>query len=240
MSRLALVTGGTRGIGAASALALREAGHRVAVNFGSDQAVADKFTADTGIAAYKWDVGDFAACKAGVKALVSDLGEIDILVNNAGTASDNRFENLTEDQWHDIMRVNLDSVFYMSKLVYPAMISGGWGRIINVGSLNAQAGQINQVNYIASKAGMHGFTKALALEGAKHGITVNTVAPGYVRTALLQAMPERIIEKIIAKSAVRRLGTEEEVAHAVVFLADEKAAWTTGSTISMNGGTYMS
>lgn len=239
MSRLALVTGGTRGIGAACAHALRDAGHRVAVNYGSDQAVAEKFSAETGIAAYRWDVGDLAQCKAGVEAVVADMGVIDILVNNAGTATDSKFENMTEEQWHRLIRVNLDSVFYMSKQVYPAMIAQGWGRIINIGSMNAQAGQINQVNYVASKAGMHGFTKALALEGAKYGITVNTVAPGYVMTALLEAMPERIVEKIISKSAVKRMGQEDEVAHAVVFLADDKAAWTTGSTITMNGGTHM-
>lgn len=239
MKRHALITGGTRGIGAAIARALREAGHAVAVNYHADEAGAEAFRQATGIPAYRWDVADGPACRAGVARVEAEGGPIDILVNNAGTVSDNRFENMTEEQWRRVLRVNLDSVFHMAKAVYPGMMARGFGRIVQIGSMNGQAGQRNQVNYVAAKAGMHGFTKALALEGAKHGITVNTVAPGYVDTAMMRAMPERILGKILDKSPIRRMGTEEEVAHAVLFLVDDKAAWTTGSTITMNGGTHM-
>ena len=239
MSRLALVTGGTRGIGGAIARALKDAGHPVMVNYHADEACAAAFTAESRIPARKWDVSDGEACQAGVAAIEAEYGPVEILVNNAGTVSDNKFENMTGDQWQRVVRVNLDSVFYMSKAVYPGMMERGWGRIIQIGSMNGQAGQLNQVNYVAAKAGMHGFTKALAQEGAKHGITVNTVAPGYVDTYLMRDMPERIAKKIVDKSPIRRMGYEEEVAHAVLFLVDDKAAWTTGSTITMNGGTHM-
>ena len=195
--------------------------------------------ADSGIPALKWDVSDGPACQAGVAAVEAAHGPVAILVNNAGTVSDNKFENMTGEQWQRVVRVNLDSVFYMSKAVYPGMMARGWGRIVQIGSMNGQAGQLNQVNYVAAKAGMHGFTKALAQEGAKHGITVNTVAPGYVDTYMMRAMPEKIVRKIVDKSPVHRMGSEEEVAHAVLFLVDDKAAWTTGSTITMNGGTHM-
>ena len=188
---------------------------------------------------FKWDVGDFTACRAGVDAVRSAHGPVDILINNAGTVADSKFENMDAAQWHRVVRVNLDSVFHMSQQVYPDMMAQKWGRIVNIGSMNGQAGQLNQVNYVAAKAGMHGFTKALALEGAKHGITVNTVAPGYVNTYLMREMPERILNKIIEKSPIHRLGTEDEIGHAVVFLVDEKSAWTTGSTITLNGGTHM-
>ncbi|MDE0052251.1 MAG: 3-oxoacyl-ACP reductase [Rhodospirillales bacterium] len=239
MGRLALVTGGTRGIGAAIACALRDAGHPAVVNYHADEACAAAFTEETGIPARKWDVSDGEACRAGVEAIEAEHGPVEILVNNAGTVSDNKFENMTGDQWQRVVRVNLDSVFHMSKAVYPGMMERGWGRIIQIGSMNGQAGQLNQVNYVAAKAGMHGFTKALAQEGAKHGITVNTVAPGYVDTYLMRNMPERIAKKIVDKSPIRRMGYEDEVAHAVLFLVDDKAAWTTGSTITMNGGTHM-
>ena len=239
MPRLALVTGGTRGIGAGIAQALKDAGHRVVVNYHSADDVAESFAAASGIPAFKWDVSDFAACRAGVDEVRQQHGPVDILINNAGTVSDNKFENMDEAQWHRVVRVNLDSVFHMSQQVYPDMMAQKWGRIVNIGSMNGQAGQLNQVNYVAAKAGMHGFTKALALEGAKHGITVNTVAPGYVDTYLMREMPERILNKIIEKSPVHRLGTEDEIGHAVIFLVDEKSAWTTGSTITLNGGTHM-
>ena len=239
MPRLALVTGGTRGIGAGIAQALKDAGHRVVVNYHSADDVAESFAAASGIPAFKWDVSDFAACRAGVDEVRQQHGPVDILINNAGTVSDNKFENMDEAQWHRVVRVNLDSVFHMSQQVYPDMMARKWGRIVNIGSMNGQAGQLNQVNYVAAKAGMHGFTKALAQEGAKHGITVNTVAPGYVDTYLMRNMPERILNKIIDKSPIHRLGTEQEVGHAVVFLVDEKSAWTTGSTLTMNGGTQM-
>ena len=239
MPRLALVTGGTRGIGAGIAQALKDAGHRVVVNYHSADDVAESFAAESGIPAFKWDVSDFAACRAGVDEVRQQHGPVDILINNAGTVSDNKFENMDEAQWHRVVRVNLDSVFHMSQQVYPDMMARKWGRIVNIGSMNGQAGQLNQVNYVAAKAGMHGFTKALAQEGAKHGITVNTVAPGYVDTYLMREMPERILNKIVDKSPIHRLGTEQEVGHAVVFLVDENSAWTTGSTLTMNGGTQM-
>ncbi len=238
-SRVALVTGGSRGIGAAIAVALKAAGHKVAVNYASDDKFAEAFRAETGIPAYKWDVGDFDACARGHATVVKDLGAIDILVNNAGAVSEAKFENMTVEQWHRVIRIDLDSVFYMCKQVYPAMIEKRWGRIVNIGSMNGQAGQLNQVNYVAAKAGMHGFTKGLALEAAKYGVTVNNIAPGYLDTYMMRDAPSRIREKILDKSPVRRFGLPEEVAHAVMFLVDDKAAWTTGSTVTMNGGTHM-
>ncbi|MBR72942.1 MAG: beta-ketoacyl-ACP reductase [Rhodospirillaceae bacterium] len=239
MSKIVLVTGGTRGIGAGIAVGLKEAGHKVVVNYNADEESAKNFQNKTGISVYRWDVSDFDSSKKGISKVINDLVPIEVLVNNAGTASDSRFENMTLEKWHKVQKVNIDSVFIMSKLVYPSMIEKKWGRIINIGSMNGQAGQLNQVNYVASKAGMHGFTKALALEAAKYGITVNSIAPGYVDTYLISEMPDRIMQKILDASPVRRLGLEEEVAHAVNFLIDEKASWMTGSTISMNGGTHM-
>jgi acetoacetyl-CoA reductase len=237
--RVALITGGTRGIGASIALALKAAGHRVAVNFASDDEFAARFRAEAGIPTFRWDVADADDCARGHAAVVEALGPVEILVNNAGAVAEARFETMTLAQWHRVMRVNLDSVFHLCKLVYPAMVERRWGRIVNIGSMNGQGGQVNQVNYVASKAGMHGFTKALALEAAKHGITVNTVAPGYVDTYMMREMPERIRQKILDKSPIRRFGLPEEVAHAVLYLVDDKAAWTTGSTVTLNGGTQM-
>ncbi len=239
MPRLALVTGGTRGIGAGIAHALKDAGYRVVANYYSADEVARSFEAESGIPVFKWDVSDFAACRAGVADVRRQHGPVDILINNAGTVSDNKFENMEEAQWHRVLRVNLDSVFHMCQQVYPDMMAHKWGRIVNIGSMNGQAGQLNQVNYVAAKAGMHGFTKALAQEGAKHGITVNTVAPGYVDTYLMRNMPERILSKIVDKSPIHRLGAVAEIGHAVIFLVDEKSAWTTGSTLTLNGGTHM-
>lgn len=239
MPRLALVTGGTRGIGAGICRSLSEAGYDVVANYSSDDKAAQRFNSESGIPVFKWDVSDFTACKDGVAQIREKHGPVDILINNAGTVSDNKFENMKETQWHGVLRVNLDSLFHMCQQVYPDMMAQKWGRIINIGSMNGQAGQLNQVNYVAAKAGMHGFSKALAQEGAKHGITVNTVAPGYIDTYLMRNMPERILNKIIDKSPIHRLGKEEEIGHAVVFLVDEKSAWTTGSTVTLNGGTHM-
>lgn len=238
-SRVALVTGGSRGIGAAIAVALKEAGHKVAINYASDDRFAAEFREKTGIATHKWDVADFEDCKRGHAGVVAELGPVEILINNAGAVAEAKFENMTLEQWHKVMRINLDFVFHLCKLVYPGMIAKNWGRIVNIGSMNGQAGQLNQVNYVASKAGMHGFSKALALEAAKYGITVNNVAPGYVDTYMMRDAPERIRQKIIDKSPIRRMGLPEEVAHAVMYLVDEKAAWATGSTVTMNGGTQM-
>lgn len=239
MPRLALVTGGTRGIGAGIAIALRRAGYKVVVNYHRDDKIAKEFEKENNIPIEKWDVGDSTACQSGIERLIERHGNIDILINNAGTVSDAKFENMNEEQWHQVLRINLDSVFFMCKQVYPHMRSQKWGRIINIGSMNGQAGQLNQVNYVAAKAGMHGFTKALAQEGAKYGITVNTVAPGYVDTYLMRNMPNRILDKIVDKSPIHRLGKESEIGHAVVFLVDEKSSWTTGSTVTLNGGTHM-
>jgi acetoacetyl-CoA reductase len=239
MRKLALVTGGTRGIGAGIARALKDADYPVVVNYHANDEHAATFNKEHGIPAYKWDVSNGEACREGVASIEAMHGPIEILINNAGTVSDAKFENMTTEQWDRVLRVNLDSAFHMCKAVYPGMMARNWGRIIQIGSMNGQAGQLNQVNYVAAKAGMHGFTKALALEAAKHGITVNTVAPGYVDTYLMREMPERIAQKIVDKSPVHRMGTEDEVAHAVLFLIDDKAAWTTGSTITMNGGTHM-
>ncbi len=239
MPRLALVTGGTRGICAGIAHALKDAGYRVVANYYSADEVARSFEAESGIPVFIWDVSDFTACRAGVADVRRQHGPVDILINNAGTVSDNKFENMEEAQWHRVLRVNLDSVFHMCQQVYPDMMAHKWGRIVNIGSMNGQAGQLNQVNYVAAKAGMHGFTKALAQEGAKHGITVNTVAPGYVDTYLMRNMPERILSKIVDKSPIHRLGAVAEIGHAVIFLVDEKSAWTTGSTLTLNGGTHM-
>lgn len=239
MPRLALVTGGTRGIGAGICQALKEAGYDVVANYHRDDEVAQRFESESGIPVFKWDVSEFLACKEGVAEVREKHGPVDVLINNAGTVADNKFENMKETQWRSVLRVNLDSLFHMCQQVYPDMMARKWGRIVNIGSMNGQAGQLNQVNYVAAKAGMHGFTKALAQEGAKYGITVNTVAPGYVDTYLMRNMPERILNKIISKSPIHRLGSEEEVGHAVVFLVDEKSAWTTGSTVTLNGGTHM-
>ena len=196
MPRLALVTGGTRGIGAGIARALKNAGCRVVVNYHSADDVAESFTASSGIPVFKWDVSDFTACRAGVDEVRNAHGPVNILINNAGTVADSKFENMDAAQWHRVLRVNLDSVFHMSQQVYPDMMAQKWGRIVNIGSMNGQAGQLNQVNYVAAKAGMHGFTKALAQEVARKGVTVNTIAPGYINTDMVAAVPEKVLELV--------------------------------------------
>ncbi|MEW5704197.1 MAG: acetoacetyl-CoA reductase [Pseudomonadota bacterium] len=239
MKRVALVTGGIRGIGAAIAKALQQAGHKVAVNYHRDEATAAKFKTETGIPAYKWDVGDFAACQAGLAEMTVDLGPVEILVNNAGVTRDAVLHRMTVEEWNAVLRTNLTSCFNMCRCVIESMRERGFGRIINIGSINGQAGQYGQVNYAASKSGIHGFTKALAMESAAKGITVNTIAPGYVDTEMVRSVPEKVLEKIVSKIPVGRLGQAKEIARGVLFLASDEGGFVTGSTISINGGQHM-
>lgn len=239
MSRVAIVTGGTRGIGEAISLALKEAGFTVAANYAGNEERAKEFTERTGIAAYKWDVGDFQACQDGCAKVAADLGDVDVLVNNAGITRDGTMHKMTHEQWDDVIRVNLGGCFNMARAVYPGMKDRGWGRIVNIGSINGQAGQYGQVNYAAAKSGIHGFTKALAQEGARAGVTVNAIAPGYIDTDMVAAVPDNVLEKIVAKIPVGRLGKASEIARSVAFLCSEDGGFITGSTMSVNGGQHM-
>ena len=239
MDRVALVTGGTRGIGAAISQALKNTGCRVAANYGANDEAAQRFHEATGVAVYKWDVSDFAACKAGVARIEADLGPIDILVNNAGITRDGTLQKMTPERWQAVLDTNLGSCFNLCHATFPGMRTRKFGRVVNVGSINGQAGQYGQVNYAAAKSGIHGFTKALAQEGARHGITVNAVAPGYVDTDMVRAVPEPVLEKIVASIPVGRLGRAEDIARAVLFLTADDADFITGSTISVNGGHHM-
>ncbi len=240
MSRVALVTGGTRGIGAAISLALKEAGYRVAANYGGNDPAAKAFNKGTGILVERWDVGDFAACAAGIARLEAALGPIEILVNNAGITRDGMLHRMTPETWRAVIATNLDSVFNMTRNVIPGMRTRGFGRIISIASINGQKGQIGQANYSAAKAGLLGFTKALAQESAAKGITVNAVAPGYIGTDMVRAVPRKILEtKVIPRIPVGRLGEPEEVGRCVVFLARDEAAFITGSTLTVNGGQYL-
>ena len=239
MARVAIVTGGTRGIGEAISLALREQGFIVAANYGGNEAKAAEFTAQTGIAAYKWDVGDHQACLDGCARVEAVLGPIDVVVNNAGITRDAVLHKMSFDDWNEVMRINLGGCFNMAKACFPGMRERGWGRIVNIGSINGQAGQYGQVNYAAAKSGIHGFTKALAQEGAKFGVTVNAIAPGYIDTDMVAAVPPPVLEKIVAKIPVGRLGQASEIARGVVFLCSENAGFVTGSTMSINGGQHM-
>jgi acetoacetyl-CoA reductase len=239
MARVALVTGGTRGIGEAISLTLKENGYNVAANYAGNDQAAEEFTKRTGIPAYKFDVGDFAACEEGVKNITADLGPIEVLVNNAGITRDTTINRMDPQQWEDVIRTNLTSCFNLSRLVIEHMREVGFGRIINIGSINGQAGQYGQVNYAAAKSGIHGFTKALAQEGAGKGITVNAIAPGYIDTDMVRAVPENVLEKIIARIPVKRLGKPEEIADGVLFLAKDASGFITGSTLSINGGQHM-
>jgi len=239
MSRVAIVTGGTRGIGAATCVALRDAGYRVAANYGSNDTRAEAFKAETGIPVYKFDVSDFAACAAGVKRIETDSGSVDVLVNNAGITRDATLHRMSFEQWKEVIDTNLGSCFNMSRAVFTGMRERKFGRIVNVGSINGQAGQYGQVNYAAAKSGIHGFTKALAQEGAAHGVTVNAIAPGYIDTDMVAAVPERVLEKIIERIPVGRLGKAHEIARAIQFLVADDAGFITGSTLSVNGGQHM-
>ncbi len=237
--RSAIVTGGTRGIGKAIAIALKEKGCAVAATYAGNDEAAKKFKEETGILVFKWDVGDYDACKGGVAEVEKIQGPTDILVNNAGITRDGLFHKMSPQAWRDVMRADLDSVYNMTAQVFAGMRERGFGRVINITSINGQKGQLGQVNYSAAKAGMIGFTKALALEGAAKGITVNAVAPGYIDTDMVAAVPPPVLEKIVAGIPVGRLGKAEEIARCVTFLADDAGGFITGSVISANGGQYI-
>ncbi|WP_448950182.1 acetoacetyl-CoA reductase [Labrys neptuniae] len=240
MTRVAIVTGGTRGIGAAISKALKAAGHTVAASYAGNDEAAAKFKAETGIATYKWDVGDFDACAAGVAQVEKDLGPVDILVNNAGITRDGFFHKMSKDQWSAVIRTNLDSLFNMTRPVIEGMRNRSFGRVIVISSINGQKGQAGQVNYSAAKAGDIGFVKALALEGAAKGITANVIAPGYIGTEMVQAIDPKVLEtRILPLIPTGRLGQPEEIARAVVFLASDDSGYITGSTLSINGGQYL-
>jgi acetoacetyl-CoA reductase len=239
MARVALVTGGTRGIGAAISIALKAAGYTVAANYAGNDEAAANFTGETGIRAFKWSVADYDACAAGAAAVEAELGPIDVLVNNAGITRDGMFHKMTPEQWNAVIGTNLNGLFNMTHPVWPGMRARGFGRIVNISSINGQKGQMGQVNYSAAKAGDLGFTKALAQEGAFKGVTVNAICPGYIGTEMVRAIPEKVLnEKIIPQIPVGRLGEPEEIARCVVFLADDDAGFITGSTLSANGGQF--
>ena len=240
MARVAVVTGGTRGIGEAISKALKAAGYKVAANYAGNDEAAQKFKAATGINVYKWDVSSYDACVAGLKKIEADLGPVDVLVNNAGITRDSMFHRMSPEHWGAVINTNLNSLFNMCRPVIEGMRGRKFGRIINISSINGQKGQFGQVNYSAAKAGDIGFTKALALENAKGGITVNAICPGYINTEMVQAVPKEVLEKsILPLIPVNRLGEPEEIARAVVFLAADEAGAITGSTLSINGGQYM-
>ncbi len=239
MARVALVTGGSRGIGAAISIALKAAGYKVAAIYAGNDEAAAKFKAETGIPVYKWSVADYEACAAGIKQVEADLGPVEVLVNNAGITRDAMFHRMTPQQWREVIGTNLDGVFNMTHPVWSGMRDRKFGRIITISSINGQKGQAGQANYSAAKAGDIGFTRALAQEGARAGITVNVVAPGYIGTEMVKAIDEKVLnEKIIPQIPVGRLGTPEEIAKCVVFLASDDSGFITGSTISANGGQY--
>ncbi|MEN3975007.1 acetoacetyl-CoA reductase [Emcibacter sp. SYSU 3D8] len=239
MARVALVTGGTRGIGAAVSCALKNAGYKVAANYAGNDEAAAQFKQEHGIAVYKWNVGDFDACAAGIKAIEADLGPIDILVNNAGITRDAMLHKMSKEQWDDVLNVDLTSVFNMCRHLIDGMRERNFGRIINMTSINGQKGQMGQTNYSAAKAGMIGFTKALAQETAKKGITVNVIAPGYINTEMVAAVPEKVLESIIATIPCGRLGEPEDIARGVLYLAADDADFITGSTLTINGAQYI-
>lgn len=237
--KTALVTGGTRGIGAAISIALKDAGYKVAATYAARDDVAEEFSKKHGISVFKWDIANFDACVDGVKKVCEKLGHVDVLVNNAGITKDGAMHKMDAAQWGEVINTNLNSCFYMSRAVIDSMRERKFGRIINISSMNGQLGQFGQTNYSAAKAGIMGFTKALARETANKGITVNSVAPGYIATEMVKAVKEEVMKKIVEGIPVGRLGEPEEVARAVVFLADDKASFITGETLSINGGQHM-
>ena len=239
MARVAIVTGGTRGIGEAISIALKDMGMTVAANYAGNEERAKAFTDRTGIRAYKWDVADFDACQKGVRQVEEDLGPVDVLVNNAGITRDATMRKMDHAKWQDVVDTNLGGCFNMAKAVFDGMTGRGYGRIVNIGSINGQAGQYGQVNYAAAKSGIHGFTKALAQEGARFGVTVNAIAPGYIDTDMVAAVPDDVLQKIVARIPVGRLGQADEIARGVAFLCDENGGFITGSTLSINGGQHM-
>jgi acetoacetyl-CoA reductase len=240
MGRVALVTGGSRGIGAAISVALKEAGYTVAANYAGNDEAASKFTAETGIKTYKWSVADYDACVAGIAQVEADLGPVEVLINNAGITRDAPFHRMTREQWSEVIDTNLSGVFNMTHPIWPGMRDRKFGRIVTISSINGQKGQFAQANYAASKAGDLGFTRSLAQEGARAGITVNAVCPGYIGTDMVMAVPEKVRESIIAQIPVGRLGEASEIARCVLFLVSDEAGFVTGSTISANGGQYFS
>ncbi len=239
MARVAIVTGGTRGIGQAIALRLAKAGCSVAAVYAGNDAAASAFSDKTGIGVYKWDVSDYQACADGVARVAADLGDVDIVVNNAGITRDGTMKRMSPQSWEKVIAVNLGGCYNMSSAVWAGMLARRFGRIVNIGSINGQAGQYGQVNYAAAKSGIHGFTKALAQEGAASGITVNAIAPGYVDTDMVAAVPPHVLEKIVARIPVGRLGNADEIARGVQFLVSDNAGFITGSTLSINGGQHM-
>ena len=239
MTKVAVVTGGTRGIGAAISVALHVAGYKVAATYQGNEKAASSFSEKTGVVNFKFDVSDYAACEKGLAKIEKALGHVSILVNNAGITRDAFLHKMTPAQWHEVINTNLNSMFNMTRLVIEGMRTRGFGRIVNISSINGQSGQMGQTNYAATKAGIIGFTKSLALEVASKGITVNAIAPGYIDTEMVRAVAPEVLEKIVAKIPVKRLGHAEEIARLVVFLALEENAFMTGATLAINGGQYM-
>ncbi|WP_321529371.1 acetoacetyl-CoA reductase [Sedimenticola selenatireducens] len=239
MGRVALVTGGTRGIGEAICVALKDNGYEVVANYGGNEQAATEFTKRTGIKAVKFDVSDFDQVAAGIQSIESSIGPVEVLVNNAGITRDGTMHKMSFEQWDKVIQTNLASCFNTCRCVIDGMRERNFGRIVNIGSVNGQAGQYGQVNYAAAKSGIHGFTKALALEGATKGITVNAIAPGYVETDMVRAVPAEVLQKIIRTIPVGRLGQPEDIARSVLFLVDDSAGFITGSTLSINGGQHM-
>jgi acetoacetyl-CoA reductase len=239
MAKVAVVTGGTRGIGHAISIALKEKGFRVAANYAGNDQAAQQFQTETGIPVYRWNVGDYEACAAGLKRVESDVGPVDVVVNNAGITRDAMLHRMTPEMWNEVISVDLSSMYNMTYPVIEGMRNRNWGRIINISSINGQKGQMGQTNYSAAKAGVIGFTKALAQETARKGITVNCIAPGYIDTEMVAAVPEKVLEGIIAQIPIGRLGKSSEIARCVTFLASDDAGFITGATLTANGGQYI-